>query len=85
MMISSVKAKKMLRKGCTEYLAHMMNKVDESVSSFQNAFIIVKFQVMFLDNLPRLTPTEEVKFSIELSPGTVPISKALYYMTPTEL
>lgn len=43
MMISSVKAKKMLRKGCTEYLAHMMNKVDESVSSFQNAFIIVKF------------------------------------------
>lgn len=32
----------------------MMNKIGESVSSFQNASIICEYQDVFLDKLPRL-------------------------------
>lgn len=33
MMINSVKAKKMLSKGFTRYLTHVVNRVDESIPS----------------------------------------------------
>ena len=40
---------------------------------------------VFLDNLLGLPPDHEIEFSIDLLPGTTPISKAPYRMAPTEL
>ena len=40
---------------------------------------------MFLDDLPGLTPDREIEFSIDLQPGTAPISQAPYRMAPAEL
>nr|GFD09486.1 putative reverse transcriptase domain-containing protein [Tanacetum cinerariifolium] len=39
----------------------------------------------FPDELPGIPPVREVKFNIELIPGSEPISKAPYRMAPIEL
>lgn len=46
-MINNVKARKILNKGCTRYLTHMVNKVDESILSLQNTVIVSEFQDVF--------------------------------------
>jgi hypothetical protein len=39
----------------------------------------------FLDDLAGMPPEREIEFKIELQPGTAPIAKALYKMSPVEL
>jgi hypothetical protein len=40
---------------------------------------------VFLDDLPGMPPDRDVEFTIELQPGTTPISRRPYRMTPKEL
>ncbi|XP_074591722.1 uncharacterized protein LOC141847564 [Curcuma longa] len=40
---------------------------------------------VFQDELPGLPPQRQVQFTIEVIPGTAPVSKAPYRMTPKEL
>jgi hypothetical protein len=40
---------------------------------------------VFPDDLPRMPSKRAIEFKIELQPGTAPIAKALYRMTPVEL
>jgi hypothetical protein len=40
---------------------------------------------VFLDDLPDMSPNRDVDFTIELQPGTTPISIRPYKMTPKEL
>ena len=47
--------------------------------------IVREFSDVFLDDLLRLPPNHEIEFSINLLPGTAPISKAPYRMAPIEL
>ena len=44
-----------------------------------------EFEDVFPDEVPGLPPNREVKFSIDLVPGTGPVSMAPYCMAPTEL
>ena len=44
-----------------------------------------EFEDVFPDEVPGLPPNREVEFSIDLVPGTGPVSMALYRMTLTEL
>ena len=43
------------------------------------------FPDVFLDDLSGLPPEREVEFTIDLEPGTTPISKTPYKMAPVEL
>lgn len=52
-MISSVKAKEMLRKGCLGYLAHIMNKINEVVSGVKDTLVVQEFPDVFLDSFSR--------------------------------
>ncbi|KAH9763329.1 hypothetical protein KPL70_001129 [Citrus sinensis] len=47
--------------------------------------VVKEFPDVFLDELPRMPPNKEVEFSIDLVPGTSPISMAPYRMAPAEL
>ncbi|KAL0551526.1 hypothetical protein IC582_010615 [Cucumis melo] len=67
-LILVLKAEKLLRKGCTVFLAH-----------------IVVFLDVFPDDLSGLPPDKEIEFTIELLPGTAPISQAPYRMASSEL
>ena len=44
-----------------------------------------EFPDVFPKDLPGLPPVREIDFSIELLPGTMPISQAPYRMAPAEL
>ena len=47
--------------------------------------IVCEFPEVFPEDIPGLPPPREVEFSIELMPGTGPISIAPYRMSPLEL
>jgi hypothetical protein len=44
-----------------------------------------EFPDVFLEDLPGMPPDRDVEFPIELHPGTTPISRQPYKMTPKEL
>jgi hypothetical protein len=47
--------------------------------------VVREFLDVFPDDLPGMPPERAIEFKIELQPGTAPISKALYKMSPVEL
>ena len=47
--------------------------------------MVCEFPDVFPKDLPGLSPDRDVEFSIELEPGTAPISRRLYRMAPKEL
>ncbi|GJR34554.1 putative reverse transcriptase domain-containing protein [Tanacetum coccineum] len=46
---------------------------------------IRKFLEVFLEDLPGLPPTRQVKFPIDLVPGAAPVARAPYRLEPSEL
>jgi hypothetical protein len=51
----------------------------------EDIHVVQEFSDVFPDDLPRMPPERVVEFNIELQPGTAPISKAPYKMSPVEL
>jgi hypothetical protein len=51
----------------------------------EDIHVIQEYPDVFPDDLPRMPPERAIEFKIELQPGTAPISKALYKMSPVEL
>jgi len=47
--------------------------------------VVHEFEDVFPDEVPGLPPNREVEFSIDLVPGTGPVSMAPYRMAPAEL
>ena len=83
-IISAMKARRMLNKGCTGYLVSIMNASKEE-STVDGIRVVCEYADVFPEDLPGLPPDREVKFAIDLLPGTAPISKAPYRMSPIEL
>jgi hypothetical protein len=46
--------------------------------SLEEIHVVQEFLDIFPDDLPRMPPERDIKFKIELQPGTAPISKSLY-------
>src|SRR5262249_52365792 len=85
-LISCLKAYKMIGKGCEAFLASVVAISDEGFSSsVADIEVIREFPDVFSDDLPGLPPVREIDFAIELIPGTSPISISPYRMAPTEL
>ena len=57
----------------------------EASPDLASILVVCEFLDIFVEDLPRLPPDREVEFSIELEPGTAPISRCLYRMAPKEL
>ena len=82
-MISVMKVEKLIRDGCEAYLA--FSTTDEgSKRELSEVPVVQDFQEVFPDELPGLPPRRGAEFTIELLPGTRPISKAPY-LAPNEL
>ena len=47
--------------------------------------VVYEFPDVFPEDLPGLPPDRDVEFSIELEPGTAPISRCPYHMASKEL
>ena len=79
-VISAVQARRFMRKGCETFFALILDSKRGQVD-------VEKIPVVreFLDELPSIPLEREVGLSIEIIPGTTPISRAPYRMAPSEL
>ena len=83
-LISAIYARCLLQKGCTGYLAHVVD-TRSSEMGLEDAPVVRDFPDVFPDDLPGLPPEREIDFPIDLVPGTAPISLPPYRMAPDEL
>ena len=56
-----------------------------TVTEVENILVVQEFSDVFPEDLPGLPPEQDVQFSIELKPGTTPISQRAYRMAQKEL
>ena len=57
----------------------------EASPNLASIFVVCEFPDVFPKDLPGLPSEKDVEFSIELEPGTAPISQRPYRMAPKEL
>ena len=75
----------MLDKGCTGFLAHVVDTSQTKDQKLEDVRVVCNYPEVFPDELPGLAPDREIEFEIELIPGTKPISKSPYRRAPAEL
>ena len=83
-IISALQASNMLKKGCSGLLAYMINS-EATNEKLEDIPLVKEFPDVFPEELPGLPLDRDIEFSIELLPGTGPISKASYRMAPAKL
>ena len=83
-IISAMAAQRMLRKGCQGYLAYVVETEKEGIL-VDEIPVVREFPDVFPDDITGLPPEREVEFTIDLIPGTEPISIPPYRMAPAEL
>ena len=82
--IFAMAVQRMLRKGCQGYLAYVLETRKER-TLMDEIPVIREFPDVFPDDITGLPPNREVEFTIDLIPGTEPISIPPYRMAPAEL
>ncbi|GJS65788.1 pol protein [Tanacetum coccineum] len=83
-IISALKTHALISHGCEGFLASFKDTLLDG-PHLESRLVVRDFPDVFPKELPRIPPEREVEFSIELIPGTEPISKAPYHMAPTKL
>jgi hypothetical protein len=84
--ISAMQLKKCMRRGCQVYAIQVTNLAEKEDKTKLEDFVILRnFRDMFVDEILELPPRREIYFSIDLLPGSAPISKAPYRMSLPEL
>ncbi|XP_057247532.1 uncharacterized protein LOC130589917 [Beta vulgaris subsp. vulgaris] len=78
-IISALTLKSYLRKGCPMYLCHVHDTSKEE-PRVEDVRIANEFVDVFPDDIPGMPPRRDVEFSVDLMPGTGPISKPPYRM-----
>ena len=80
-IVSVMVAKRCLQKGYPAYLAYVINK-DIQKAELDTIPVVAEFPEVFLEELVGLPPNRELEFTIDLTPGSAPISQEPYRMTP---
>ena len=83
-IISFLRAKKIVRKGCLAFLAHLRDDTTQ-VPSIESVSIVREILDVFPTDLPGMTSDRDIDFCIDLEPGTRPISIPPYRMAPADL
>ncbi|XP_070015002.1 uncharacterized protein [Nicotiana sylvestris] len=83
-VISFLKARQMVKKGCLGYLAYVRDTTVES-PMIDSVPVVREFTDVFPFDLPSMPPDHDIDFYIDLSPGTQHVSIPPYRMAPKEL
>ena len=83
-VISTMQARKIMRKGCETFLALILDSKRGQVD-VEKIPVVGEFPDVFPEELPGIPLEREVDLVIEIVPATVPMSRAPYRMAPTEL
>lgn len=84
LIISALQAERMLKKGCEAYLASITTVEVGPDTELEGIPIVKEYDDVF-ESLIGLPPDRADPFTIELEPGTKPITKAPYRMAPAEM
>ncbi|XP_073016635.1 uncharacterized protein [Primulina eburnea] len=84
-IIPYVQARKLMHIGCRAFLATFISVPEAPSQSVADVPFVRDFLDVFPEDVSGMPPEREVEFSIELMPGTAPISKAPYRLAPTEM
>jgi hypothetical protein len=78
--------KKCIRNGCHVYAIQLTNLLEkENKPKLEDFAVLREFIDMFVDEILELPPRREIDFSIDLLPGSAPISKTPYRMSLPEM
>ncbi|XP_070046248.1 uncharacterized protein [Nicotiana tomentosiformis] len=83
-VISYIKARCMVEKGCLAYLAYIRDS-STKVPSIDSVLVVREFPELFPVDLSGMPPDRDTDFCIDLFPGTQHISIPPYRMAPPEL
>ncbi|KAF5755900.1 putative nucleotidyltransferase, Ribonuclease H [Helianthus annuus] len=83
-IISCLKARKCLQKGCAAFLAHIVDK-KAAEPKIKDIPVVREYPEVFPEDLPGLPPQRQVGFRIDLVPGAAPVAKAPYRLAPSEM
>jgi hypothetical protein len=84
--ISTMKFKKCMNKGFQVYVVQITNLLEKEIKPSLEEFAVLHgFRDVFVDEIPKIPPRREIDFSIDLRPGSDPISKAPCRMILPEL
>ncbi|XP_073025233.1 uncharacterized protein [Primulina eburnea] len=84
-IISCVRAKKLIQKGCQSFLVSIVSPHDTDSGTIEYVEVGKDFPDVFPDDVFGIPPEREVEFTIELMTGTGLISKAPYRLAPDEM
>ncbi|XP_073269853.1 uncharacterized protein [Primulina huaijiensis] len=85
LIISCMRAKKLIHKGCLGFLSSIVYAPDTDGRSIEDVEVVKDFLNVFPDDVSGIQPEREVEFAIKLMLGTVPISKTRYRLAPAEM
>nr|GFB36791.1 putative reverse transcriptase domain-containing protein [Tanacetum cinerariifolium] len=83
-LISYIKTKRYISRGCQVFVAQVMEKKSED-KRLENIPVVREFPDVFPEDLPGLPPVHQVEFQIDLIPGAAPIACAPYRLAPSEM
>ncbi|CAA7055045.1 unnamed protein product [Microthlaspi erraticum] len=83
-VISAIQAEQLIERGCEAYLATISMSESGAGVVMGDIEVVQDFEDVF-QSLKGLPPSRSDPFTIELEPGTAPISKTPYRMAPAEL
>ncbi|GKA08386.1 reverse transcriptase domain-containing protein, partial [Tanacetum coccineum] len=70
-------AQKYIERGCQLFLAHVTKK-KSAEKRLEDVPIVRDFSEVFPEDLPRISPTHQVEFQIDLVHGATPVARASY-------
>ena len=83
-VISFLKARQLVQRGCLAYLAHIRDTSIET-PMIESIPVVSECSEVFPTDLPGLPPDRDIDFCIDVETGTQPISIPPYRMAPTKL
>ena len=83
--IYALQAKKCIRKGYKLFAVNIQDIEAEREQHIEEFPVLVEFKDVFPEEIPGLPLNRDLDFSIELTLGSVPASKAPYHMSAPEL
>ncbi|GKE14760.1 putative nucleotidyltransferase, ribonuclease H [Tanacetum coccineum] len=83
-VISCIKARKYVERGCNLFLAHVTEKKSKE-KRLEDVPIICDFPEVFPEELPGLPPPRQVEFRIDLVPGAAHVARVPYRLAPSEM
>ncbi|XP_071728408.1 uncharacterized protein [Rutidosis leptorrhynchoides] len=83
-LISMMKARKSIAKGCDTFLAYVIDAKKEK-KMVADIAVVRDFLEVFPDELPGFPPVREVEYRIELMPGSKAVAKSPYRLAPSEI